>query len=113
MEIVKGLKPGERVVISGNFLIDSESKLEMAAAGMVGTLSKDPVCGLEISVKKASKEKKTTHYNGQTYYFCSEECKHLFERDPNRLIKKISGEASVEKTPSSKSPPSSPLKKGA
>ncbi len=34
IEIVKGLEHGERIVISGNFLIDSESKLGMAAAGM-------------------------------------------------------------------------------
>lgn len=36
IEITKGLRPGERVVISGNFLIDSESQLKSAAAGMAG-----------------------------------------------------------------------------
>jgi YHS domain-containing protein len=112
VEIVKGLKPGERIVISGNFLIDSESKLEMAAAGMVGTLSKDPVCGLEISAKKASKENRATHYNGRTYYFCSEECKREFEKNPNRFIQKTSEETSMEKAPSPKFSPSSSLKKG-
>jgi Cu(I)/Ag(I) efflux system membrane fusion protein len=35
-EIIKGLKAGERVVTSANFLIDSESKLKEAAAGMAG-----------------------------------------------------------------------------
>jgi RND family efflux transporter MFP subunit len=30
LEIIKGLKPGERIVISGNFLIDSESQLKAA-----------------------------------------------------------------------------------
>jgi len=34
LEILKGLKPGERIVISGNFLIDSESQLKAAAGGM-------------------------------------------------------------------------------
>jgi len=34
VEILKGLQPGERVVTSGNFLIDSESQLKAAAAGM-------------------------------------------------------------------------------
>ena len=34
--ITKGLTPGERIVISGNFLIDSESQLKSAAAGMAG-----------------------------------------------------------------------------
>ncbi|HUH64588.1 MAG TPA: efflux RND transporter periplasmic adaptor subunit [Terracidiphilus sp.] len=32
IEIVSGLKPGERIVTSGNFLIDSESQLKAAAA---------------------------------------------------------------------------------
>lgn len=36
VEITKGLRPGERIVISGNFLIDSESQLKSAAAGMAG-----------------------------------------------------------------------------
>jgi RND family efflux transporter MFP subunit len=34
IEIRKGLEPGERIVTSGNFLIDSESQLKSAAAGM-------------------------------------------------------------------------------
>jgi multidrug efflux pump subunit AcrA (membrane-fusion protein) len=33
LEIVKGLAAGERVVTSGNFLIDSESQLKPAPAG--------------------------------------------------------------------------------
>ena len=31
VEIVKGLEPGERIVVSGNFLINSESRLQEAA----------------------------------------------------------------------------------
>lgn len=33
VEIVAGLAPGEQIVISGNFLIDSESRMKLAAAG--------------------------------------------------------------------------------
>ena len=33
-EVIKGLKAGERVVTSANFLIDSESKLKEAMGGM-------------------------------------------------------------------------------
>jgi multidrug efflux pump subunit AcrA (membrane-fusion protein) len=33
IEILSGLKPGERIVISGNFLIDSESQLKTALGG--------------------------------------------------------------------------------
>lgn len=36
IEIKQGLRAGERVVTSGNFLIDSESQLKSAAAGMAG-----------------------------------------------------------------------------
>ena len=36
VEITKGLKTGERIVTSGNFLIDSESQLKSSAAGMAG-----------------------------------------------------------------------------
>lgn len=34
--VIKGLKAGERIVTSGNFLIDSESQMKAAAAGMGG-----------------------------------------------------------------------------
>jgi RND family efflux transporter MFP subunit len=36
IEITKGLSPTERIVTSGNFLIDSESQLKSSAAGMAG-----------------------------------------------------------------------------
>jgi RND family efflux transporter MFP subunit len=36
IEILRGLKPHERIVISGTFLIDSESQLKSAASGMGG-----------------------------------------------------------------------------
>ena len=34
VEIVSGLKEGENIVVSGNFLIDSESRLKSAMEGM-------------------------------------------------------------------------------
>jgi membrane fusion protein, copper/silver efflux system len=37
IEITKGLSPGERVVVSGNFIIDSESRMK-TAAGMSATV---------------------------------------------------------------------------
>jgi RND family efflux transporter MFP subunit len=88
VEITKGLKPGERIVISGNFLIDSESKLEMAASGMQGTLSKDPVCGVHVSINKAEKAGLKKSYGGKTYYFDSVQCKQKFEKDPKRYAEK-------------------------
>ena len=35
VEIVEGLKPGEKIVVSGNFLIDSESRMKLAAARLM------------------------------------------------------------------------------
>jgi YHS domain-containing protein len=86
VEITKGLKPGERIVTSGNFLIDSESRLEMAAAGMQGTLSKDPVCGVDVSMTKAAKAGLKINYGSQAYYFDSVQCKQQFEKDPKRYV---------------------------
>jgi len=88
VEIVRGIKPGEKIVFSGNFLIDSESRLELAAAGMVGTLSKDPVCGVDVSINKAEKTGRKSTYQGKTYYFTSDECKKQFDKNPDRYIKK-------------------------
>ena len=36
VDVRKGLKAGERIVVSGTFLIDSESQLKSAASGMAG-----------------------------------------------------------------------------
>lgn len=41
---------------------------------------KDPVCGMDVSdIKKASSEE----YKGKVYYFCSENCKKTFKKDPS------------------------------
>ena len=87
-EITKGLKHGEKVVVSGNFLIDSESRLELAAQGMYGRLSKDPVCGADVSMNKAEKAGRKSVYKGKTYYFSSDECKQKFDKNPESYVKK-------------------------
>jgi RND family efflux transporter MFP subunit len=88
VEIIKGLKPGEQIVVSGNFLIDSETRLELAAAGMVRTMSKDPVCGMDVSRNKAEKAGRRVKVGSVTYYFCSDECKEQFEKNPAHYIRK-------------------------
>ncbi len=101
VEILKGLELGERIVVSGNFLIDSESKLGLAAAGMQGILTKDPVCGLDVSPRKAEKEGRKIIYGGRTYYFSSDECKQKFDKNPGHFIKKSNDETSPAEKPSS------------
>jgi membrane fusion protein, copper/silver efflux system len=87
VEIVRGLEAGERIVTSGTFLIDSESKLQLAAQGMYTTLSKDPLCGADVSQVKAEKADRKIVYQGKTYYFDSDECKKKFQEDPAQYLK--------------------------
>jgi membrane fusion protein, copper/silver efflux system len=87
VEVIEGLDAGERIVTSGNFLVDSESKLQLAAQGMYTMLSKDPVCGTEVSQVKAEKAGRKIAYRSKTYYFDSEECKQKFQKEPERYVK--------------------------
>jgi YHS domain-containing protein len=75
--ITSGLAPGEKIVVSGNFLIDSESRLQFAAtpAGV-----RDPVCGMQVDLSKPARYQAA--YNGTTYNFCSESCKTKFVANP-------------------------------
>jgi membrane fusion protein, copper/silver efflux system len=86
VEITSGLEPGEQIVVSGNFLIDSESKMELAAAGMYGTLEKDPVCGVDVAVRKADKSGLSSIYQGKIYYFSSHDSKRQFDNNPSRYV---------------------------
>jgi membrane fusion protein, copper/silver efflux system len=82
VEIVGGLMPGERIVLSGNFLIDSESRMKAAVAGVRGDSSKDPVCGMDVDETKARASGKTSQHAGVWYFFCSETCKKEFDANP-------------------------------
>jgi len=84
VEIVGGLEPGERIVVSGTFLIDSESRMETAVAGMQESLARDPVCGLPVSIKKAEEAGLKSVHEDKTYYFSSDECKTRFDADPGK-----------------------------
>ena len=88
VEIVRGLTPGERIVLSGNFLIDSESRLELAATGMVGTLSKDPVCGIDVSVNKAEKAGRKSSYRGISLLLLFRRVQRAVRQEPGRYITK-------------------------
>jgi membrane fusion protein, copper/silver efflux system len=86
VEITGGLMPGERIVVSGNFLLDSESRMKLAAAGMYGALTRDLVCGMDLDEGKAKAAGWKSEYQDKTYYFCSEQCKQEFENDPGRFV---------------------------
>jgi len=89
IEIVKGLDPGERIVVSGNFLIDSESRMELALNGMAESTARDPVSGKKLSVKKAEQAGMTIAWRDKTYYFSSEANRQKFAREPDRYLSRF------------------------
>jgi len=90
IEIVHGLEPGEKVVISGNFFIDSESRIQAAAQGIYGAVRIDPVCGMEVDEEKAKVTGLTSDHMGKTYYFCMAACKAEFDKGPEQFVEKPS-----------------------
>lgn len=103
VEIVKGLNEGERVVASGTFLVDSESRLKSGQAAskeephqettppkpnleprvaMSEGKVKDAACGMMIDKATAIAEGHTITRDGVTYYFCSDRCKKKFSSQP-------------------------------
>jgi Cu(I)/Ag(I) efflux system membrane fusion protein len=88
VEIIKGLMPGEKIVVSGTFLMDSESRMKAAAAGIYGESSEDPVCGMEVDRAKAKASGLTSEFRGQAYYFSSADCKNRFDMEPAKYASK-------------------------
>jgi RND family efflux transporter MFP subunit len=86
VEIVNGLTPGEWIVTSGNFLLDSESRMKQAAAGVSETDARDPVCGMTVDAQEVRTEGQFSVYAGQTYYFCNPGCKRAFDAEPVKYL---------------------------
>lgn len=86
VQIVSGLMPGERIVTSGNFLIDSESRMKAAAAGIRGEPERDLVCGMDVDGARARAARRVTSLKGKSYYFCSDRCKKQFDADPAKYV---------------------------
>ena len=43
----------------------------------------DPVCGMSVTPETA---RRTSEYQGQTYYVCSPACKKAFDAEPQRHL---------------------------
>jgi Cu(I)/Ag(I) efflux system membrane fusion protein len=98
--IKRGVGEGDRVVTSGNFLIDSESRMKPAAlrsvnekpvsSGHAGEArhesTTDPVCGMSIDREKSVSSGLKETYRGETYYFCSDKCHKQFMEEPGKYI---------------------------
>jgi len=82
VEIVSGLKAGEKIAVSGTFLLDSESRMRTAAAGITGTAQQDPVCGMYVDDAKSRAAGHVIEAGGRTNFFCSDDCKQKFAKNP-------------------------------
>jgi YHS domain-containing protein len=106
VEVTKGLTPGERIVVSGTFFIDSESRMKAAAprakapatfeapVAAVSAASPvavapalDPVCGMHVDAGEASAAGRTATHGDHVFHFCSDHCKKQFVADPSRYAK--------------------------
>jgi Cu(I)/Ag(I) efflux system membrane fusion protein len=86
VEITRGLMVGERIVISGTFLMDSESRMKAASQGVFGAPAIDPICGMPVDVKRAAAEGRKAEHGGKTFYFCADECRQRFEVAPAKYV---------------------------
>ena len=57
-------------------------------------MARDPVCGMQVNSRETFF---TFHYKDTSYYFCTRRCKESFEKDPERYIRHLDQECSVER----------------
>jgi len=90
--LAKGVAEGDRIVVAGNFLLDSESRMRATPLSLTGPQPdvktavqrealRDPVCGMTLS---HSDPNLVERYHGDTFSFCSESCRKKFRNDPGR-----------------------------
>ena len=84
VEVTKGLMPGERIVISGTFFVDSESRMKAAVRGPAAAPVVDPVCGMQVDPKEAGNASRSVAHGAHVFFFCSDTCKQQFVAAPAR-----------------------------
>ena len=72
VEVTKGLMPGERIVISGTFFVDSESRMKAPARGHAAPVP--TVCGM-TSIPGSRRRRPHGGARRGTFFFCSDDCK--------------------------------------
>jgi Cu(I)/Ag(I) efflux system membrane fusion protein len=102
LEVTNGLAPGERIVISGTFFIDSESRMKAPVQGAPAAAALDPaagaaldpdvpaldpVCGMDVDATEARSTGRAATHGEQTFFFCSDRCSQRFVADPSRYTK--------------------------
>jgi YHS domain-containing protein len=72
--------------IIGDIFMSSFSMTKFTPAGRAYEV--DPVCEMRVNPQQPPYK---AVYQGKAYYFCSEACKLLFERMPEKYIKEMKG----------------------
>jgi YHS domain-containing protein len=88
VEIVRGLAAGERIALSGAFLIDADSRMNSSSAEPAP--ARDPVCGMDLRPPGDGTARWSSRFEGTEYRFCSERCKTSFDADPRRYARAAS-----------------------
>ena len=104
--VTRGLKVGDQIVVSGNFLIDSESRLHAKLPAFSSRTSaeqatqtandddRDPVCGMKLDATKTQSSSHVEKYHGELFHFCSDNCQKKFQHDPGKYADVKVGSAS-------------------
>ena len=50
----------------------------------------DPVCGMSVDKNNAAAN---AQYQGNTYYFCSTDCKTKFQQNPEQYVKQAAAQS--------------------
>ena len=56
-------------------------------------MATDPVCGMDVKERSAAGE---SSFEGETYYFCSKDCKVKFDEDPDLYVDEDDDEEEAE-----------------
>lgn len=70
----------------GGIVVSSldEGRITFEAPDGVATELRDPVCGASLP----DRSEPSAAYEGESYYFCSENCRQEFLKDPTRYVAK-------------------------
>jgi RND family efflux transporter MFP subunit len=86
-QVLQGLSEGDAIVTAGTFLLDSESRMKLAAAGVHGAALTDPVCGMKVDEAKARAARRAVEHAGRNYFFCNDGCKEEFQAAPDKFVR--------------------------
>lgn len=59
-------------------------------------MARDPVCDESVNEQIAKAKGWISEFEGQTHYFCSGDCKELFDQDPRQYAGPFSKESDSE-----------------